>query len=101
MSLAFDEPRPDVDNTRPALTVSDPDDRYLPMKGVRSRYGWCHMTVERRLRDDPDFPTPLYMRCRRYWSLKALIAWERKCAARPHQKIRRGVADPNRAEVVA
>ncbi|MGY8709536.1 hypothetical protein RAD16_27660 [Bradyrhizobium sp. 18BD] len=50
---------------------------------VRARYGnVSHMWIERRLKDDPDFPPPLYIAKRRFWRIADLIDWERAVAAR-------------------
>jgi hypothetical protein len=92
MSLAAADAH--VDNTRHARTIhSDSADTYFPTAAVRRRYGGAsHMWVERRLKDDPDFPKPTYFSGRRFWRLGDLIEWERKCAARPAKKVLRGVA---------
>lgn len=55
----------------------------IPTAQVRARYGGVsHMWVERRLKDDPNFPRPLYIAKRRFWRLGELIAWEREVASR-------------------
>jgi hypothetical protein len=60
------------------------DDTLLPSAPVRARYGGrSHMWIERRLKDDPTFPRPIYIAKRRYWRLADLIAWERNKAALP------------------
>ncbi len=64
-----------IDNSR---------DGYLNSTKVRDRYGEVSdMWLNRRLRDDPEFPKPLIIQSRRYWLLADLIKWERICAARP------------------
>lgn len=51
---------------------------------VRARYGGVsHMWVERRLKDDADFPRPIYIARNRFWRLGDLVAWERLVASRP------------------
>lgn len=50
---------------------------------LRARYGGVsHMWVERRLKDDPTFPRPIYIARLRFWRLGELAAWERDVAAR-------------------
>jgi hypothetical protein len=64
--------------------MSDNPDDLIPTSQVRARYGGrSHMWVERRLKDDPDFPRPLYIAKRRYWRIGELVAWERALASRP------------------
>jgi hypothetical protein len=65
------------------MSTSDDPNALIPTSQVRSRYGnVSHMWVERRLKDDPNFPRPLYIAKRRYWRLAELIAWERAVATR-------------------
>ena len=62
------------------------DDTLLPSAPVRARYGGrSHLWIERRLKDDPTFPRPIYIAKRRYWRRADLVAWERikARAARP------------------
>lgn len=67
--------------------MSTTDDTLIPTAQVRRRYGGCsHMWIERRLKDDPTFPKPLYIAKRRYWRLGDLEAWERAVAVR-HQPV--------------
>ncbi|MFK4382517.1 hypothetical protein [Bradyrhizobium sp. USDA 223] len=64
------------------MSADDPN-ALIPTAQVRARYGGVsHMWVERRLKDDPDFPRPLYIAKRRFWRLGELAAWERSVAAR-------------------
>lgn len=64
------------------MSTDDPN-VLIPTAQVRARYGnVSHMWVERRLKDDPDFPRPLYIAKRRFWRLGELAAWERSVAAR-------------------
>ncbi|WP_445215739.1 hypothetical protein ACKWRH_25320 [Bradyrhizobium sp. Pa8] len=64
------------------MSADDPN-ALIPTSQVRARYGGVsHMWVERRLKDDPDFPRPLYIAKRRFWRLVELSAWERSVAAR-------------------
>jgi predicted DNA-binding transcriptional regulator AlpA len=56
---------------------------YLQAADVRARYGGVSdMWLHRRLKDDSGFPKPVYFGRLRYWSVSALQAWERTCAAR-------------------
>ncbi|MBR0796105.1 hypothetical protein JQ615_11965 [Bradyrhizobium jicamae] len=58
------------------------EDSLIPTSDVRARYGGrSHMWIERRLKDDPTFPRPIYIARMRYWRLAELIAWERAKAA--------------------
>jgi predicted DNA-binding transcriptional regulator AlpA len=69
------------------MAVSDtrPHERYLRTKQVRARYGnVSHMWLERRLRDDPTFPRPIYFGRLRFWKLSLLEKWEAAQAMR-HQ----------------
>jgi hypothetical protein len=59
----------------------------IPTLRVRARYGDVSaMWIERRLKDDPDFPRPIYIRSRRYWRVSDLVAWDHVCAMRPVAK---------------
>lgn len=59
------------------MSADDPN-ALVPTSQLRARYGGVsHMWVERRLKDDPDFPRPLYIAKRRFWRVAELIAWER------------------------
>jgi predicted DNA-binding transcriptional regulator AlpA len=52
-------------------------DLYLKTKQLRERYGGCsHMFIERRLKNDPSFPRPVYMGRMRFWKLSELESWE-------------------------
>ncbi len=63
--------------------MSATDDTLLPTLQVRARYGGCSdMWIWRRLKDDPDFPRPIYISKRRFWRLGDLVAWERALACR-------------------
>ncbi|MGC0326213.1 putative DNA-binding transcriptional regulator AlpA [Bradyrhizobium sp. USDA 326] len=65
------------------MTITSDHDPLIPTSQLRARYGGVsHMWVERRLKDDPDFPRPLYIAKRRFWRLGELAAWERDVAAR-------------------
>jgi len=63
------------------MPTSNPE-LLIPTSDVRARYGGrSHMWIERRLKDDPGFPRPIYIAKRRYWHLAELVAWERAKAA--------------------
>jgi predicted DNA-binding transcriptional regulator AlpA len=58
-------------------------DVYLKTKQVRVRYGGAsHMFIERRLKNDPAFPRPVYMGRIRFWKLSELERWEAAQAIR-------------------
>ena len=39
-----------------------------------------HMFIERRCKDDPTFPKPIYIAKRRYWRSGAIMEWVRSKA---------------------
>jgi len=55
--------------------------RFLTMRQLRERWGNCsHMTVERRMEDDPNFPRPIRpgLKARtRLWDEEQIEAYER------------------------
>jgi hypothetical protein len=59
--------------------------RYVPRGFLLERWGISHMTLERRLATDPDFPKPVKWsekgkddpRARRYWLLADIERYER------------------------
>ena len=56
---------------------------FVPARAVRQRYGnVSHMWIERRLKDDPSFPRPIYFGRLRFWRIEDLREWERACAKR-------------------
>lgn len=64
------------------MSVDDPN-ALIRTSQLRARYGGVsHMWVERRLKDDPTFPRPLYIARNRFWRLADLVDWERAVAAR-------------------
>lgn len=64
------------------LNASVEDDRFITSTQLRARYGGrSHMWVERRLRDDPTFPRPIYLGRLRFWKIPDLEIWERVKAA--------------------
>ncbi|GMO36590.1 hypothetical protein BwSF12_47210 [Bradyrhizobium ottawaense] len=64
------------------MSTDDPN-ALIPSSQLRARYGGVsRMWVQRRLKDDPAFPRPLYIANRRFWRLGELTAWERAVAAR-------------------
>jgi hypothetical protein len=75
----------------PALDFenTDKDDYAVGSAELRRMFGGVsHMFVERRLKDDPTFPKPFYVKNRRFWFLKELRAWQRILRQRPHQRNR-------------
>ena len=59
------------------------DERFLGAREVRRRYGdISDMSLHRWLRrQELEFPKPIYIEGRRYWSLSRLEQWERARAA--------------------
>lgn len=63
--------------------MSDHRPEFINTRQLRKRYGdVSHMWVERRKKDDPTFPKPVYFGTRRYWNVRALEVWERTAASR-------------------
>lgn len=61
---------------------ADDDAVFINTGQVCARYGGrSRMWFERLLRDDLEFPRPMYIRKIRYFKLADVIAWERKRAA--------------------
>ena len=59
------------------------DEIFIPTRQVRRRYGdRSHMWIERRLKDDPEFPRPYYFGRLRFFKLSELEAYERRHATR-------------------
>lgn len=60
---------------------SSPERKYLTMSGLQDRWDCAHMTVERLIRTDPDFPPPMRLgvgpRPHRRWHIDAIEAYER------------------------
>ncbi len=64
--------------------MSDTTAELIRTAQLRARYGGVsHMWVERRLKDDPEFPRPIYIARNRFWRLVELETWERAVASRP------------------
>jgi predicted DNA-binding transcriptional regulator AlpA len=58
------------------------DDVYLPGRKVEERFGISSMTRWRWERDPAlDFPKPIVINGRKFWSLRGLELWERSRAA--------------------
>jgi hypothetical protein len=54
---------------------------------VRARYGDVSaMWVERKLKNDSDFPRPEFFGTNRFFRIAALEAYERACAKRPRAR---------------
>jgi hypothetical protein len=65
------------------MTNPKPKKRWLTVKQVRERYGdVSHMWVERRLRDDPDFPRLTKFGRLRMGDEAEFDAYDQLCAAR-------------------
>lgn len=63
------------------MSADDPN-ALIRTSQLRAPYGGVsRMWVERRLKDDPAFPRPLYIAKNRFWQLSELVAWERAKAA--------------------
>jgi hypothetical protein len=60
------------------LSISESGAR-LPTGDVAARYGVTPRSID-RWRKDPElaFPKPIYIRDRKYWSVKELVNWERQ-----------------------
>jgi predicted DNA-binding transcriptional regulator AlpA len=54
---------------------------FLTIGKTARRYGRCNRTIDRWLKDDPQFPHPVEICGRRYWRLDDLQAWERALAS--------------------
>jgi hypothetical protein len=62
---------------------------YLTARQVLQRYNRVNLTwLWRRLKNDQDFPKPIYIGDVRYWSIAALEAYENRPA--PERKAFRG-----------
>jgi predicted DNA-binding transcriptional regulator AlpA len=59
---------------------------YITAPEVMDRYGVSHMWLVRRLTTDPDFPKPTYIGRMRFFKIKELEEYERKCALRVRPK---------------
>jgi hypothetical protein len=54
---------------------------YISRTQLQNRWGGVsHMWIERRLKDNPDFPKPKFMGRLRFWKISELEAYERSCA---------------------
>ena len=75
------------DNPRPVRPVPL-DATYMSGRQLRRRYGdVSHMWIERRLKNDPDFPQPEYFGSQRFFKISAVESCERLCATRQRQKV--------------
>lgn len=60
---------------------------FMSTSQLRARYGSVSaMWVERRLKDDPDFPSPEYFGNNRFFRISAVEEYERACAKRPRSR---------------
>lgn len=62
------------------------NDIFLSAAQVRARYGGVSfMWIERRLKDDSGYPSPIKMGRLRFWRLADLEHWERAQATKSKQ----------------
>ena len=62
-------------------TIQSSTGARLPTVQVAKRYGVCSRTIERWEQDAAlEFPVPLMVNRRKYWSIAELESWERRCA---------------------
>jgi hypothetical protein len=65
---------------RPVRAVP-PGAVFINRRQLQARYGnISHMTIERKLTGDPDFPRPTFFGAQRFWKISELEAYERACA---------------------
>jgi predicted DNA-binding transcriptional regulator AlpA len=63
------------------METHTPDKKYLTVPQLRARWSCSHMLIERRLRDDPEFPQPIRLgSARRLWDLSEIEAYEKRAA---------------------
>jgi predicted DNA-binding transcriptional regulator AlpA len=60
-----------------------PKEVFLTAPQLFERWGVSHMFVVKRLRDDTDFPKPIYFGRHRRWKLSEIESYERVLAMRP------------------
>jgi len=72
----------------------DDDDTLMGTAAVRESFGDVStMWVVRRMKDDPDFPAPMYIKTRRYWRKGKIAEYKRlKAAGGAARSPARGVA---------
>jgi hypothetical protein len=64
-------------------STTNTDEKYLPSRAVRDRYGRCSLTLHRWVRDPKlGFPQPKKWNGRLYWREADLIEWERSPAGK-------------------
>lgn len=65
----------------------DGQQKKLPARLVAQRYNVSTRSLN-RWGEEPDleFPSPTYVRGRRYWDLSSLIEWDEKCASRSRSR---------------
>ena len=66
--------------------MSDSQSLFVTAPQLFERWQCSHMLVVARLRDDPEFPKPLYFGRRRRWRLADIEKYERAMAGRPAPK---------------
>jgi hypothetical protein len=61
-----------------------PEPKYLTMPGLQDRWSCSHMYIERKLREDPDFPRPVRFgpspHAHRRFKIADIEQYERQCA---------------------
>jgi predicted DNA-binding transcriptional regulator AlpA len=75
-------------NTGPQEPVVLPSDAlWMSARQVRARRGGCApMTLDRLIKNDPDFPRPVYFGRLRFFKLADIEAYERLCEVRAAAK---------------
>ena len=62
-------------------TTPDPSRKYIATKQLRARWGNCsHMTIERKIKNDPEFPRPYHFMRIRMFDLAEIEEYERNAA---------------------
>lgn len=56
---------------------------FITAPQLYERWACSHMLIVARLRDDPDFPKPIYFGRHRRWKLSEIESYERVLATRP------------------
>jgi predicted DNA-binding transcriptional regulator AlpA len=69
--------------TRTKLTTIPESSARLPISAVAARYGVTNRSIDRWMRSDTlNFPVPIYINSRKYWSVSDLETWERELATK-------------------
>jgi predicted DNA-binding transcriptional regulator AlpA len=62
------------------------DDRFLTTNGICERYGVHATSIDRWLKIEPNFPRPITIGGRHYYSLAALQEFERNAVMERHHR---------------